>query len=202
MYLDRYILGSYTPGAPFWKQALWYFLGAPLLQSFWIPSASFKVWLLRCFGATVGQKVNIKPGVRVKFPWKLSIGHFVWIGENAWLDNIAPITIESHVCLSQEVYLCTGNHDWSHPNFLLKPAPIYIEQGSWIAARASIGPGVTVGRGAVLGLGSVTGRSLLPMTIYVGNPAQPIKERIITPSVQPQEADAEASVRDLAGSNP
>jgi acetyltransferase-like isoleucine patch superfamily enzyme len=51
-------------------------------------------------------------------------------------------------------------------------------------------------------LGSVTGRSLLPMTIYAGNPAQPIKERIITPSVQPQGADAEASVRDLAGSNP
>jgi putative colanic acid biosynthesis acetyltransferase WcaF len=202
MYLDRYTLGSYTPGAPFWKQVLWYFVGAPLLQSVWIPSAVFKVWILRCFGATVGQGVNIKPGVRVKFPWKLSIGHFVWIGENAWLDNIAPITIESHVCLSQDVYLCTGNHDWSHPDFLLKPAPIYIEQGSWIAARAVIGAGVRVGRGAVLGLGSVTGRSLLPMTIYAGNPAQPIKERIISPSVQPQEADVEASVKDLAGSNP
>jgi putative colanic acid biosynthesis acetyltransferase WcaF len=202
MYLDRYTLGSYTPGAPFWKQVLWYFVGAPLFQSVWIPSAIFKVWILRSFGATVGQGVNIKPGVRVKFPWKLSIGHFVWIGENAWLDNIAPITIENHVCLSQDVYLCTGNHDWSHPDFLLKPAPIYIEQGSWIAARAVIGSGVRVGRGAVLGLGSVTGRSLLPMTIYAGNPAQPVKARIINPSVQPQGADAEASVRDLAGSNP
>jgi putative colanic acid biosynthesis acetyltransferase WcaF len=202
MYLDRYNLGSYTPGASFWKQALWYFVGAPLLQSFWIPTARFKVWLLRCFGATVGQKVNIKPGVRVKFPWKLSIGNFVWLGENTWLDNIAPITIESHVCLSQGVYLCTGNHDWSHPDFLLKPAPIHIEQGSWIAARAAIGPGVRVGRGAVLSLGSVTGRSLLPMTIYAGNPAQPIKERIITASVQSQGGDSEASVRDFAGRNP
>jgi putative colanic acid biosynthesis acetyltransferase WcaF len=202
MHLDRYTLGSYTPDAPFWKQVLWYFVGAPLFQSFWIPSAVFKVWILRSFGATVGQGVNIKPGVRVKFPWKLSLGNFVWIGENAWLDNIAPITIESHVCLSQDVYLCTGNHDWSNPNFLLKPASIFIEQGSWIAARAAIGPGVTVGRGAVLALGSVTGRSLLPMTIYAGNPAQPIKERIITASVQIQGEESEASVRDLAGSNP
>jgi putative colanic acid biosynthesis acetyltransferase WcaF len=31
----------------------------------------------------------------------------------------------------------------------------------------------------VLGLGSVAGRSLAPMTIYAGNPAQPIKQRQI-----------------------
>jgi putative colanic acid biosynthesis acetyltransferase WcaF len=202
MHLDSYTLGSYTPSAPFWKQVLWYFVGAPLIRSFWIPSAVFKVWILRCFGAKIGQGVNIKPGVRVKFPWKLTIGDFVWIGENAWLDNIAPITLESHVCLSQDVYLCTGNHDWSDPTFKLIPAPIYIETGSWIAARAVVGSGVRVGRGAVLGLGSVAGRSLQPMTIYAGNPAQPIKKRIITHPVKSYEPDFEASFRDLAGTNP
>jgi putative colanic acid biosynthesis acetyltransferase WcaF len=179
MHLDLYTVGSYTPGAPLWKQLLWYTLGAPLVRSYWIPS-TFKVWILCCFGAKIGQQVRIKSGVQVKFPWRLTVGDFVWIGENAWLDNIAPIAIESHVCISQGVYLCTGNHDWSHAEFKLAPASIYIEQGSWIAARAVIGPGVTVGRGAVLGLGSVTGRSLQPMTIYVGNPAHPIKQRMIS----------------------
>jgi putative colanic acid biosynthesis acetyltransferase WcaF len=180
MHLDLYTVGSYTPGAPFWKQLLWYGLGTPLVRSYWLPFSTFKVLILRCFGAKIGQKVRIKPGVRVKFPWRLAVGDFVWIGENAWLDNIAPIVIESHVCLSQDVYLCTGNHDWSHAEFKLVPAAIYIEEGSWIAARAVIGPGVTVGRGAVLGLGSVAGRSLQPMTIYAGNPAQPIKQRMIS----------------------
>jgi putative colanic acid biosynthesis acetyltransferase WcaF len=179
MHLDLYTVGSYTPGAPLWKQLLWYVLGAPLVRSYWIPSA-FKVWILCCFGAKIGQQVRIKTGVRVKFPWRLTVGNFVWIGENAWLDNIAPIAIESHVCLSQGVYLCTGNHDWSHAEFKLAPASIHIEEGSWIAARAVIGPGVTVGRGAVLGLGSVTGRSLQPMTVYAGNPAKPIKQRVIS----------------------
>lgn len=179
MRLDRYTLGSYSPGAPYWKQILWYFLGYPLVQSHWLPSSTFKVWVLRRFGAKIGQQVRIKPGVRVKFPWRLTIGDYVWIGEKAWLDNLAPITLESHVCLSQGVYLCTGNHDWSHPDFKLAPAPIYIEQGSWIAAQAMVGPAVTVGQGAVLSLGSVTGRSLQPMTIYAGNPAQPIKERTL-----------------------
>jgi putative colanic acid biosynthesis acetyltransferase WcaF len=180
MHLDLYTVGSYTPGAPLWKQLLWYVLGAPLVRSYWIPFSALKVWILCCFGAKIGQQVRIKTGVRVKFPWRLTVGNFVWIGENAWLDNIAPIAIESHVCLSQGVYLCTGNHDWSHAEFKLAPASIHIEEGSWIAARAVIGPGVTVGRGAVLGLGSVTGRSLQPMTVYAGNPAKPIKQRVIS----------------------
>jgi putative colanic acid biosynthesis acetyltransferase WcaF len=180
MHLDRYTLGSYTPGVAFWKQLLWYYLGDPLFRSRWLPFSAFKVLILRCFGAQIGQRVRIKPGVRVKFPWRLSIGDFVWIGENVWLDNLASIKIESHVCLSQDVYLCTGNHDWSDPDFKLITASIHIEQSSWIAARASVCPGVTVGRGVVLSFGSVATKSLEPMTIYAGNPAQPIKQRIIT----------------------
>lgn len=177
--LDRYSVGSYTPGAPYWKQLLWYFVGSPLVESEWLPASAIKVWLLRQFGAQIGRGVRIKPGVRVKFPWRLTVGDFVWIGESVWLDNVAPITIHSHVCLSQGVYLCTGNHDWSQPHFDLKPGAIAIETGSWIAAKAIVGPGVTVGQGAVLTLGSVAVRSLEPMTIHTGNPAQPVKPRAI-----------------------
>ena len=177
MQLNQYTLGSYTPGAPYWKQTLWYFVGSPLVQSYYLPFSGLKVWILRKFGAQIGQGVRIKPGVRIKFPWRLAIGDFVWIGEEVWIDNLAEVTIESHVCLSQAVYLCTGNHDWTHPNFQLSVSPIHIESGSWLAARSVIGPGVRVGQGAVLGLGSVAGRSLEPMMIYAGNPAQPIKPR-------------------------
>jgi putative colanic acid biosynthesis acetyltransferase WcaF len=177
MQLDRYTLGAYTPGAPYWTQLLWYFFGSPLVQSYWFPISRLKVLTLRIFGSKIGQGVRIKPGVRVKFPWRLTVGDYVWIGEDAWIDNLAPVTIDSHVCISQGVYLCTGNHDWSHPHFQLMTAGIHLEASCWIAARSIIGPGVTVGRGAVLAMGSVTGRSLEPMLIYAGNPAQPIKVR-------------------------
>ncbi|WP_448562384.1 WcaF family extracellular polysaccharide biosynthesis acetyltransferase [Trichothermofontia sp.] len=177
--LDRYQMGNYTPGAPLWQQLGWYLIGTRLVESRLIPWSCFKVWILRRFGATIGQNVRIKPGVRIKFPWRLTIGDYVWIGEGAWLDNLAPITLADHVCLSQGVYLCTGNHDWSDPGFALQTAPICIETGAWIAAKAIVGPGVTVGRGAVLALGSLTSRSLNPMTIYAGNPARPIKVRRI-----------------------
>ncbi|BBC24892.1 acetyltransferase, isoleucine patch superfamily [Pseudanabaena sp. ABRG5-3] len=179
LHLDRYTTGTYTVGAPLWKQVLWYFIGAPIARSYFIPFSGLKVIILRCFGAEIGQGVRIKTGVRVKFPWRLIIKDFVWIGEDAWLDNLDLITIESHCCISQGVYLCTGNHDWDDRDFALRTAPIYIESGSWIAARATIAAGVRVGQGAVLGLGSVATRSLEPMTIYMGNPAIAIKSRKI-----------------------
>jgi putative colanic acid biosynthesis acetyltransferase WcaF len=177
MRLDRYTVGEYSPGAPLWKQVAWYYLGSPLVSSYWIVGSGFKSSVLRCFGARVGVDVRIKQGLKVKFPWRLVVGDFVWLGENCWIDNVALVTIESHACLSQDVYLCTGNHDWSSPSFQLKDTAIHVGEGCWIAARSMVGPGAILGRGAVLCLGSVASRSLEPMTIYAGNPAQPIKER-------------------------
>lgn len=177
MHLKDYSTGEYTPGASLGKQLLWFFLGAPLVETNLLPFAGLKVFLLRCFGANIGQGVRVKPGVKIKFPWRLTIGNHCWVGENSWLDNVAPISLGDDVCLSQGVYLCTGNHDWNHPHFQLKPSPIHIESGSWIAAKAIIGPGVVVGQGAVLCLGSVASQSLDPMTIYAGNPSLPIKKR-------------------------
>jgi putative colanic acid biosynthesis acetyltransferase WcaF len=175
--LDHYTPTSYTPGASLLKQLLWFYLGAPLVQTHLVPLSAPKVALLRLFGATIGQGVRIKPGVKVKFPWRLTVGDHTWLGENLWIDNLAPVTIGDHVCLSQGVYLCTGNHDWSQPTFDLRLGEIHIESSSWVAAKAVVGPGVTIGEGALLSLGSVTTQSLKPWTIYSGNPAQAVKSR-------------------------
>ena len=57
-------------------------LANPLVTSY-----RFKRWLLRLFGARVGRHVIIKPGVRVKYPWRLTIGDNSWIGERAWIGR-------------------------------------------------------------------------------------------------------------------
>jgi putative colanic acid biosynthesis acetyltransferase WcaF len=188
MQLHLYTSGSYTPGAPYWKQLLWYFLGSPLVRSYWLPFSGIRIFILRLFGAQIGRGGRIKPGVRIKFPWRLVVGDEVWIGEDTWIDNLVTVILESNVCLSQKVYLCTGNHDWSDPAFSLRVAPIHIQQGSWIAAGAIVGPGVTVKHGAVLTLGGVAVRSLEAMTIYAGNPAQEIKRRVIKSHEEPDRA--------------
>ena len=179
MRLDQYSVGDYTPGASLWKQLLWYFVGFPLVRSYFLPFSGLKVWLLRVFGAQIGQGVRLKPGIRVKFPWRLTVGDHVWIGEDVWLDNLASVTIGDQVCISQGVYLCTGNHDWSKPEFSLKPQPIVVEADSWLGAQSRVAPGVTIGQGAILTLGSVAVKSLDSMMVYQGNPAIAIKKRTI-----------------------
>jgi putative colanic acid biosynthesis acetyltransferase WcaF len=134
---------------------------------------------LRRFGANVGLGGTIKRGVRITFPWKLELGRNTWLGEDAWLLNLAPIRIGSNVCISQRAFLCTGNHDWSDPSFRLLTAPITIEDGAWIGAASFVGPGVTVGTHTVVSAGSVVTSSLPPYMICAGNPCQPLRPRRI-----------------------
>ena len=175
MRLDLYTTKGFQRGRPGWVEAIWILL-QPLL-SLPLPGASLRVLLLRLFGAHIGRGVVIKPGVTVKFPWRLEIGDYSWIGEGVWLDNLAEIRIGSHCCLSQGVYLCTGSHDWSTSGFDLVTKPIVLGDEVWLAARAIVGPGVTIGSGAVLSLGSVATRDLAGGQIHQGAPAVAVRSR-------------------------
>lgn len=170
-------------GRSFIVEALWLACQAVFVRS-WIPGSSHRRFLLRLFGGRIAKGVVIKPGIRVKFPWRLSIGADSWIGEDVWIDNLAPVTIAADCCLSQGSYLCTGSHDWGDQGFGLITKPIDIREGAWIAARTSIGPGVTVGEGAVLAFASVAVTDLDPWTIYQGNPAAPVKPRRISDPIK------------------
>lgn len=162
---------GFSRGRPAIVEALWVLVQALLVSSF-IPGSTHRCVLLRLFGARIGRGVVFKPGVRVKFPWKLSVGDWSWIGEDVWIDNLAEVTIGDDCCLSQGAYLCAGSHDWSLESFDLIVKPITLCNGAWVAAMARVAPGVTVGEGAVLALGAIATRDLPPFTINVGAPAQ------------------------------
>lgn len=180
--LSTYSNAWYQPGRPLGWQMAWFFLGLPLLRSAFLPGSGIRAWLLRLFGATLGEGVVIKPGVRVKYPWQLHIGSHSWIGEDCWIDNLAPVHIGSDACLSQGSYLCTGNHDWSDPSFGLLPKSIGIKDGAWVGARTTVCPGVTLHECAVLAAGSVASRDIPPYEIHAGNPARFIRQRVMKSS--------------------
>ena len=183
IHLSVYDNSWYRPGRSRLWQAAWFFLGLPLLRSTLVPSSGLRVALLRGFGAHVGTGVVIKPGVQVKYPWHLNIGDHTWIGEGCWIDNLTTVRLGSNVCLSQGVYLCTGNHDWKDPAFGLLVAPITLRDGAWAGARSVLMPGVELGAGAVAAAGSVVSRNIPDFEIHAGNPAQFAKHRLLRSAV-------------------
>jgi len=175
--LSKFDNSWYRPGRGVAVRLLWHLTNALFLQNPLNPCSGGKVFLLRMFGAQIGQGVVLKPGLNVKYPWNLEIGDHSWIGENAWLDSLAPIRIGSNACLSQGVYLCTGNHDWCDPAFGLRVAPIVVGNGAWVCARAMLLPGVTVGEGCVITAGTVLARDTEPFQVYGSLPPTKLADR-------------------------
>lgn len=161
--LDSY-RSNFDRGVPRVREAIWIVCSGFLVET-WIPGGTWRVWLMRFFGAHIGQGVVVKPRVRVKFPWRLWIGDHCWIGEGVWIDNLASVVIGNHVCLSQGVYLCTGSHDWSRDAFDLITSPVSIEDHVWVGAFARIAPGSKIREGAVVTMGSIASGELGRWTI-------------------------------------
>lgn len=176
--LEHFSNNTYRPGSLF-KRMAWHYCNAIFLKTGIFPFYGLKVFLLRLFGAKIGRGVLIKPYVNIKYPWFLEVGDHVWIGEGAWIDNLARVQIGDHVCISQGALILSGNHNYSKPGFDLVLKEIVLEDGVWICAGATVCQGVTCHSHAVLGVGSVAVKDLDAYGIYRGNPAEKLKERII-----------------------
>ncbi|MBK8284628.1 MAG: colanic acid biosynthesis acetyltransferase WcaF [Ahniella sp.] len=163
--LDQFDGSRFDRGRSRLVEILWAVLQESLFAT-GLPGSRWRAGLLRMFGAEVGAGVVIKPRVRVKFPWRLHVGDHSWIGEAAWIDNLAEIRIGSHTCISQGVYLCTGNHDWSVAGFDLRVAPILIGSGCWVGAFCLVAPGSRITDGSVLSLGVAWSGASEENTIY------------------------------------
>lgn len=178
--LAQYNNSWYKPGNVV-KRALWFYVNLIFFRSGWLPVSTFKVFLLRVFGAKIERGVIIKPHVNIKYPWFLKIGNHVWIGENVWIDNLGEVVIEDQVCISQGAMLLCGNHNYKKASFDLMVRKIHIKKGAWVGAKAIICPGCTLEENTLITVGSVAVSSTEKNSIYTGNPAVKIKDRIIKP---------------------
>lgn len=177
--LATYNNHPFHPGGNALKRVLWFYINAVFFKTSLIPSSSFKVFLLRVFGARIGKNVTIKPCINIKYPWFLQIGDETWVGENVWIDCLVPVTIGANVCLSQGAILLTGSHNYKTTSFDLITKSVVLEDGVWIGAGAMVNLGITAGSHAVLTAGSIATKSLEPYSIYQGNPAIKIRDREI-----------------------
>ena len=177
--LSKFDNSDYKPGGNKLVRLIWFFTNRIVFNSYLFPIYSFKVFTLKLFGAKMGKGIIIKPKVNIKYPWKLTIGDNSWIGEKAWIDNLAQVTIGSNCCISQDALILCGNHDYKKSTFDLIAKPITIKNGAWVGAKAVACNGVTIGENTLLSVGSIATNDLKADSIYQGNPAIRIKDRKI-----------------------
>ena len=165
-------------GASALKVQLWWAVQATLFA--WSPQVLYRwrAFLLRLFGAKIGKGVVIRPSVKITYPWKLTVGDYAWVGDDAVLYTLGNITLGNNSVVSQKCYLCTGSHDYTSAHFEITATPIVIGAKCWLATDVFVAPGVTIGDGSVVGARSSVFKSLPGGMVFRGNPLKAVRERV------------------------
>nr|WP_072937465.1 putative colanic acid biosynthesis acetyltransferase [Rhodococcus koreensis] len=180
--LSQFVGFGYDKGRGKIAQVSWMTVSGLIFMRWWCPN-TVRLAILRLFGASVGRNVLIRHRVRIHWPWKLSIDKNSWIGEGVWILNLEPVTIGSNVCVSQDVFLCTGSHKFSSPSFEFDNGSIVIEDGAWLAAQSTILRGVRIGNNSLIGAKTLIFkdvparcRVLAPGASHTATPPKPANE--------------------------
>lgn len=175
--LEKFELPGNFRGRPGWYVQLWWFVQATLFRCSPQFAYGFRNALLRLFGARVGRGVIIRPTVIVTYPWKVSIGDFSWVGDDAVLYSLGDIEIGNNTVVSQRSYLCAADHSYLDENFPIQSKKIQLADEVWLAADVFVAPGVSIGYGTVVGARSSVFKDLPAEMICMGSPCKAIRAR-------------------------
>jgi putative colanic acid biosynthesis acetyltransferase WcaF len=159
------------------KAHLWQLVNNTFFRILPLQFRSYRILLLRIFGAQLANNVTISRLANIEHPWNLTMGHLSSLGDGSWIYCLAPIKIGEKCCIGKDVYLLTGSHDIADSKFSMVTKPIIINDGCWIATGAYILPGVTLGKFSVVAARSVVVKSTQDYSILGGNPAKLIRLR-------------------------
>lgn len=162
-------------------RGFWEILSVPLFAWTPRPMWRWRNFVLRRFGAKVGQDVRVNPSVRIAVPWNVSIGDFSAIGDGAIIYSLGHISIGKRVTISQHAHLCAGSHDYSDSAMPLLKLPIVIEDDVWICADAYIGPAARIGSRAIVAARGVIVKDVPANQVFGGNPGRRLKDRPALP---------------------
>ena len=137
-----------------------------------------KAFLLRRCGARIGRNVRINSSVRILGTGRLEIGDDVWLGAGVFLSPVgdAAITIGSHCDFGPQVMVLTGSHEidpgGEHIGGRGTAQSVTIGAGSWLGARSTILPGVSLAEKTVVAAGAVVCKDVrIPRSLVAGVPA-------------------------------
>ena len=137
----------------------------------------WRLVILKIFGATISGVPFVQSSVKIQIPWHLTMKHRACLGDRSNAYSLGKIEIHEDATVAQEVYMCTGTHDFKSPTLQLLTDDIIIQKNAFIGARSMILPGIKVGENAVVGAMSVVTKNVSKDLIVAGNPARKIGNR-------------------------
>jgi putative colanic acid biosynthesis acetyltransferase WcaF len=158
---------------------IWRIVSLILFKPFSLPFFnSWRLFLLRCFGAKIGKGSVIYSSVYIPSPKNLTIGKKTCLGPEVKL-HFGRTIIGDKVTISQGTYLCSATHVTTSINTPFVAGTIIIMDFAWIAAEAFVMTNLTIGEGAIIGARAAVFKDVDDWTIVGGNPARFIKKRVI-----------------------
>jgi putative colanic acid biosynthesis acetyltransferase WcaF len=155
---------------------VWFLCARPFPRNV---ASTWKLFLLRLFGAKIHKTANVYSTVKIYAPWNLEMHAYSCLAPEVDCYNVDKITIGANSTISQKSYLCSASHDITKRDNPLITAPIIIKDQVWVGADVFISMGVIVKQGAVIGATSSIYKNVDAWTVVGGNPAKFIKKRII-----------------------
>ncbi|MEK9143920.1 MAG: DapH/DapD/GlmU-related protein [Patescibacteria group bacterium] len=158
--------------------SLWHYLFAMMFVS------PLRVWLLRVFGARVGQNTVIER-IRLINLYRTGIGG-ITIGDNCFLGDGVALDTAERIAISDDVTISFDVMVLTHTNVGYKNHPVQehipsvakptiLKKGCFVGARATILPGITIGEGAAVAAGAVVTKNVPAKTLVGGVPAKMIR---------------------------
>jgi acetyltransferase-like isoleucine patch superfamily enzyme len=139
--------------------------------------------LLRRYGASIGERAVIHPGLTIHNAESgfegLSIGNGCHVGRQVLIDLAENVSIGDRVTLAMRCMVLThfhaGESQSSHTKDLRRSEPVVIQEDAYVGAGAILLPGIKVGVGAVVGAGAVVTKNVPDGAIVAGVPARCVK---------------------------
>jgi putative colanic acid biosynthesis acetyltransferase WcaF len=141
------------------------------------PLNPWRLLVLRVFGAKIHGTPFVHQRARIQQPWNLTLHHRACLGDRANAYSLDRIVLHAGATIAQEVYLCTGTHDFTQTHIPLQTAPIVVEADVFVGARAFVLPGITLGARSIVGAAAVVTRNVDADTVVAGNPARVLGTR-------------------------
>lgn len=142
-----------------------------------IPSHTFRKMFYLLAGMRIGKGSTVHMWANFFEPSGINIGEDTIVGDHAFLDGRAPLSIGNHVDIASYVMIYNSEHDLEKPGFEAREEKVVIEDYVFIGPRAIILPGVVVGKGSVVAAGAVVTKDVPEFAIVGGVPAKVIGER-------------------------